>query len=298
MESDAPTWDDLRVLLAVHRHGSFLAVGRALGLSTSTASRRIDALEAALGRPLVLRTTTGTSVVPDALDLVALAEQIERGLQAIRRDGQAAPFAGTVRISVGEGFLRPIAPVLAAFQELHPETLFELSSDARLVDIAGREADLGIRMVRSSSDVLVERRLGTIRYGLFASERYVARRLPQRHLGRGDFAAHDFLGFDGALRRMPPEAWLVARGAARFTLRSSSDLAHLAAVAAGQGICLLPELVGRDAKLVEITTDFTGDEAPPAIDAWLVCHKDLRSVPRIRAVAKAIEEAFRRILEA
>lgn len=62
MDNAPPTRDDLRVLLAVHRHGSFLAVGRALGLSTSTASRRIDALETALGRPLVHRSATGAHV--------------------------------------------------------------------------------------------------------------------------------------------------------------------------------------------------------------------------------------------
>ena len=34
-----PAWDDLRVLLAVHRHRSFLAAGRALAVSTSTVAQ-------------------------------------------------------------------------------------------------------------------------------------------------------------------------------------------------------------------------------------------------------------------
>ncbi|HEY6881259.1 MAG TPA: LysR family transcriptional regulator, partial [Polyangiales bacterium] len=50
MESSSRVpWDDLRVLLALHRHRSLLAAGKALGISTSTAARRIDALQAALG---------------------------------------------------------------------------------------------------------------------------------------------------------------------------------------------------------------------------------------------------------
>ena len=56
------TWDDLRVLLALHRHHSFLAAGKALGLSTSTAARRIEALERSLGRPVVQRSSSGTTV--------------------------------------------------------------------------------------------------------------------------------------------------------------------------------------------------------------------------------------------
>jgi len=85
MQNEAtPPWDDLRVLLAVHRQRSFLGAGKALGVSTSTASRRIEALEAALGRPLVHRSSAGTFLEPDALELVSLAEQIELGLRAIR----------------------------------------------------------------------------------------------------------------------------------------------------------------------------------------------------------------------
>src|SRR5580704_13930408 len=77
-----PAWDDLRVLLALHRQGSFLGAGKAIGISTSTAARRIEALEAGLGRPLVHRTSGGTLLEPDAFPLVNLAEQLELGLHA------------------------------------------------------------------------------------------------------------------------------------------------------------------------------------------------------------------------
>src|SRR3712207_6006727 len=99
--SDAmPVWDDLRVLLALHRHGSFLGAGKAIGVSTSTAARRVEALEAALGRPLVHRTGAGTRLLPDAMPLLTLAEQLELGLHALRRDEARDAFAGTVRISL------------------------------------------------------------------------------------------------------------------------------------------------------------------------------------------------------
>src|SRR5688500_1194944 len=107
-------WDDLRVLLALHRERSFLAAGKALGISTSTAARRIDALEAALGRRVVQRTRSGTSIEPDALPLVALAEQLELGLSALRREQAQAEetLSGVVRLSVGEGFVRPVVALL------------------------------------------------------------------------------------------------------------------------------------------------------------------------------------------
>jgi DNA-binding transcriptional LysR family regulator len=287
-----PVWDDLRVLLAVHRHRSFLHAGKALGLSTSTAARRVAALEAALGRALVHRTSSGTFVVPEAQALVALAEQLSLGLDVVRRDDRRSALAGSVRISIGEGFTFPVTEALARFREAHPETSIELSVEARFVDLARREADLGIRLVRSSSEVLVERPLGRVGFALFASESYLARRLPTRRLTAADVAAQDFLGYDGALRRLPQEQWLVAHGAVRFPFRSASDHALLAAAAAGQGIVLLSPVLARLRDLARIEP---GPELQglPAVDAWLVAHRESRAIPRVRAVAIALERAFR-----
>src|SRR5271170_2725028 len=44
-------WDDVRVFLAVARHGSLRAAGRALGLSQPTIGRRLASFEAAFGGP-------------------------------------------------------------------------------------------------------------------------------------------------------------------------------------------------------------------------------------------------------
>ncbi len=47
----AMDWDDVRVFLAVARHGSLRAAGRALALSQPTIGRRLAAFEAAFGGP-------------------------------------------------------------------------------------------------------------------------------------------------------------------------------------------------------------------------------------------------------
>jgi DNA-binding transcriptional LysR family regulator len=295
METTAPAWDDLRVLLAVHRNRSFLAAGRALGVSTSTVARRIEALEAALGRVLVHRGSAGTSVEPGALELVFLAEQLEHGLRAARRDEghEDSGLAGTVRLSVGEGFVLPLTQVLSELRRKHPEIHFELISESRLSDLSRREADIGIRNARSSSPVLVERPVGRLRFALFASQSYVERRLRGGQLRTGDFERHDFVGYDGPLRKLPQEQWLVARGATRFPFRSNSDLALRAATERGQGICLMAEAMGRELEgLVKLDT-----EVPlPSVPVFLVFHRELRRVPRIRAVTSALEVALRHAL--
>lgn len=292
MQTTAPAWDDLRVLLALHRHRSFLAAGRALGVSTSTAARRIEALESSLGHPLVHRSSAGTVVDPAAQELVFLAEQLELGLASARRDGgeAGAGSAGTVRISAGEGFIRPAARVLAELRRGHPEIEIELVSESRLADLSRRDADIGIRKARSSSPVLVEKLVGRLRFALFAAPTYLDRRLRGSHLRAQDLAQHDFVGYEGALRTLPQEQWLVAHGARRFPFRSNSDLALQEAAERGQGLFLMSEVLGREVQgLVRLDLDV----ALPSVPIFLVFHRELRQVPRVRVVVGALEAALR-----
>jgi len=292
--SRTPAWDDLRVLLAVHRHESLLGAGRALGVSTSTAARRIEALEAALGRRLVHRSSAGTHVEPDALELVRLAEQLELGLSAARRDEGGAALGGTVRISCGDGFVRPVTHVLAEVRRSHPQLVFELIAESRMVDLSRREADIGIRNVRSSAPALIERKVGMIGFALYASHAYVERRLRTPRLAADDFARHDFVGYEGALTSSPQMTWLRERGAVRFPLRTSSDLAFQDATEEGMGIGLLAEVLGAALpRLVRLDVD----GAPPSVPVYLAFHRDLRRVPRVRVVLNALEAALRRVLD-
>jgi DNA-binding transcriptional LysR family regulator len=95
----APVWDDLRVLLAVHRGKSFLSASKALSVATSTVARRIEAFERALGRPLVLSGNGGTAIDADAPSLIALAKQMELGFDALLRAPDAQRITGAVRDS-------------------------------------------------------------------------------------------------------------------------------------------------------------------------------------------------------
>jgi DNA-binding transcriptional LysR family regulator len=285
----APAWDDLRVLLAVHRHRSLLGAGKALGVSTSTAARRIEALEASLGRPLVHRNSGGTSIEPGALELVALAEQMELGLLAVKRDGRAEAVSGTVRVSMADVLLRPVTALLCDLRRRHPALSLELVSETRFVDLSRREADIGIRG-KSASPALVQRAVGRSRFGLYASDAYVERRLRGGRLSVVDFARHDFLGFEGSLAKLPQTAWLVERGAQRFVVRSNSEVALLEATAQGQGICMIGDAMARSVPgLLRLEVD----AELPSASMYLAYHRDLRGVPRVRVVLDALFTALR-----
>lgn len=289
MQSE-PSLDDLRILLAVHRHGSFFAAGQALGLATSTIARRVAALEASLGRSLVLRSNLGARVEPEALALVELAEQMTQSFAALRRDStSSSELRGVVRLSVGEGFVAPLVEVLAVHRLQHPGLEIELVSEARFANLARREADLAIRTARSSSKVLVERPLGQLRFGLFAAGTWVQRHLPAPRVRASDLGRYDFVGYATGDTRRLQERFLVAHGVRRFPFRASSEEGVVACALHGQGIALLADLVGQRAGLVPIAVDLPLPEAP----VFLVCHRDLRRVPRIASVAAAITESVR-----
>jgi DNA-binding transcriptional LysR family regulator len=97
-------WDDLKYLLAVARHRSTIAAGKALGLSQSTVHRRLAELERRLGRQLVTRHTTGYRLTEFAEGLLPHAERIEAAVDDFERQvtGAAREVTGVIRVTCPE----------------------------------------------------------------------------------------------------------------------------------------------------------------------------------------------------
>src|SRR5438874_11001088 len=143
-------WDDVRVFLAVARHGSLRAAGRALGLSHPTIGRRLAAFEATFGVPTLFdRLPDGLRLNAAGDALITAAEGLESAALALeRRRAAASPaLSGTVRVSVGEwggGFL---ARHLDRSGEtgLLPTLTLELVESWETANLARRDADLALR---------------------------------------------------------------------------------------------------------------------------------------------------------
>jgi DNA-binding transcriptional LysR family regulator len=82
----------------------------------------------------------------------------------------------------------------------------------------------------------------------------------------------------------------VAQGATRFPFRSNSDFALQAATELGQGICLMAEAVGRE---LESLVRLDVDVPLPSVPVFLVFHRELRQIPRMRVVTSTLEAALR-----
>jgi DNA-binding transcriptional LysR family regulator len=170
--------DDLELFLLVASHGSITRAARLSNLPKSTVSRRIDALEKAIGAALFVRGTNGLTLTAPGATLQAECEEplgvLRNAIAGIRHE--SAVVAGTVRVALPRTFATFVCtPVLRAFAERHPEVVLELELDDAFTEqrAAGWDASIRIGPLPTSGD-LRARLLGNISGVVFASPAYVA----------------------------------------------------------------------------------------------------------------------------
>ncbi|MFO0548742.1 MAG: LysR family transcriptional regulator [Polyangiaceae bacterium] len=272
-------WDDLRFVLTLARLGSLVRAGKSLGVDHTTVGRRVDAAEAALGVRLFTRTPAGYVPTADAEHLLEPMRKVEESVLALERRAHPARDAveGAVRVTSPETFgASYLAPKLAGLRSRHPGLSIELDPRGDVLDLGRREAEVAVRFFRSSAADLVVRRAGEVRYGLYASESYLAE---HPVVSQKDLARHALLGVPEA--DAPESRWLarLAPGA-RLAFSSTLSLALLGAARAGAGVAVLPRYLGDP----EPALRHLPMPHAPAEPIWLTVHRDLRRTPRIRAV--------------
>ncbi|HEV7370516.1 LysR family transcriptional regulator [Arenibaculum sp.] len=275
-------WDDMRIALAIARHGSVSAAARALRSTQPTVSRRLQALERRSGVRLFDRQAGGLTPTPLCVGLVESLERMEDGALTVERRIAARDtgLQGAITVTsldwLGDWV---VAPVAAGFGARHPSVTVELLNDWRLFNLSRREADVAFRFGSSGQEDQVERKVADVAYGLYASPGYL-----EAH-GPPDFdagcAGHAVAALHEGAGRVVFVDWLRALApAARTVLRANGLSAHLAAAEAGHALAVLPRVMG-DARprLVHVPAPLPG----PVRAVRLGVHADLRATPRIRA---------------
>ena len=281
---------DLSDLIAIRDAGTLSAAAKARGVAVSTVSRRIETLEAALGLQLVDRRTDGVRLTHDGLAVAEaaspIAEQmrrVERVAESLRQGVKTVP----VRISATEFVISDVlAPALDRLWTMGADFPVHLQSQADVVSLAGRDADLAIRMVRPDGASLYARRLAEIRLGLFASADYLAGREPAGI----DLSDERLLVYYDSYGRLPELEWIDRHELpCAVAMRTGSTRGLIAAALSGAGIALLPvPFALRIGTLVEVPPP----SALPIRQPWLIVHRDQRGLPSIRLAQKWIAEAF------
>ncbi len=279
-------WDDVRLFLALCRARTVGEASRALGVDSSTVSRRLSALEEALTATLFDRNHEGISATKAAEDLLPVAEEMENVMLrfAHAADGLEREASGLVRIACPPDVANVlIAPLLRELFTLHPALRVEIAPGEAVIDLTRREADMALRTVRPAQGDLVVTRLTSVRWLLVASPEL------SRELGTlRSWSDAPWVGWGTRLSVKGPAKWLEthAKGVDPV-LCSDSLMVQIAAISAGVGVTLVPEPSAQHYGLVPVKLG-PGLRAAaadwPTDELFLVTLRALRNVPRVRAV--------------
>jgi molybdenum-dependent DNA-binding transcriptional regulator ModE len=113
----------LELFARVAAAGSFAEAARRLGQTRAAVSRRIAAIEALAGQPLMARTTRSLGLTEAGRRLAQRARAVQEAADAARGALRAsrAGLAGRLRVTAAPSFGRAVlAPLLARFRERHP----------------------------------------------------------------------------------------------------------------------------------------------------------------------------------
>ena len=280
-----PSADDLLVLLAVGRSGRFVTAADELGLNHTTISRRIAALEQAIGGRLLARVAGGWELTDLGRGALAAAEAVEAAIGALSTTGGRPALEGVVRMSATDGFSAYIAaPAAAAVQRRHPRVAVEIVTLTRRA--TQQRSGLDIEVVVGEPQVHRAEAipLGEYRLGLYGSADYLAEHGTPARVG--ELSRHPLVYFIDSMLQV--DDLDLARSFAptmRESVTSTNVFVHVEATRASAGLGLLPcFMADRHDDLVRVLPDAVAIQ----LTYWLVTRPETLRRPEVSAVVDAI----------
>lgn len=266
-------WDDVRIFLRVAQGGGLSAAANTTGLSAATIGRRVASLEQCIGRTLVERSQAGYRLTADGRALMDKALAMDADMKPIEDWSRTSGSKPGIRISAGTWTAAFLAEQVTALWT--PDDPFHLcfkTSEAR-IDIAHREAEIGLRNQPPEGGNLAVRKLADVAFAAYRSAR-----LP-------DDVPLDWvaIGRDEALTASAN--WVLDQSDASVVAWANTPHTLAALIRAGAGKGVMPCFAGdRDLRLVR---------AGPPIDdlaqsQYMVMHGEDRHRPEVRTVIRRI----------
>ncbi|MDN5491676.1 MAG: LysR family transcriptional regulator [Acinetobacter sp.] len=272
-------WDHLQFFLVLARAKTLTNAARIIGVEHSTVSRRIQALELALGTPLFRREATGYELTMEGLALVPRVEQMEQAFLQIEKPN--LPLQGHVRIGTPEGFGTAfLAQLLAELSKQYPLLTIDLIPVPKMIKLSHREADIVISIDRPKSGPYIITRLTDYCLKIYGSKGYLESTQAIKKLE--DLKNHQFVNYIDDLI-YSPELYCLERLPLQLNanFRSSSILAQQVAVSAGAGLAILPKFLAENkSELKQVLQD----EVRFIHTFWMLTLVDLQHEPRIKLV--------------
>lgn len=283
--------DALRALHALAATGSFLDAQRSTGVPRTTLRRRLDALEAQVGAPLLVRdrigfvpTSIGRALLEQSEDLLARAQALSDRVATLARSPE-----GLVRVAMPTS-VHPLSAwaIAHVVRAKHPKVQLHLRFDPDPVQALATSADVAMHWGERVPDgPWIARRVGSIPLRLLAARAYAdIHGVPQTV---DEIADHDVLWWDG-LSCASPCLPLRAGGSVPVSpfLRTNHLVLCHDAARMGGGLALVPDvrLPGETwdpDEVVRVLVDEVGTDLP----VWMVSATAMSERP---AVAPIIDD--------
>jgi DNA-binding transcriptional LysR family regulator len=270
-------WDKLRVFHAAAEAGSFTHAAETLRLSQSAISRQVSALEHDVGVALFHRHARGLVLTEQGELLYRTAHDVLMKLESVKsrlteaKDRPSGVLRVTTTVGLGAGWLTDRIP---EFLDLYPEIQLQLILANEELDLTMRQADCAIRLRQPQQPDLIQRRLFTVHFHLFASPGYVSKHGKPTTIA--DLKNHRIITFGLPVPSHLSELnWLETVGDFEggepiATLQINDLLSIRRAVKRGAGIAMLPDyLVDKESGLVQLLPE----TEVPSFDTYF-CYPD------------------------
>lgn len=291
-------WDKLRIFHAAAQAGSFTHAGEVLGLSQSAVSRQVSALEKDLSATLFHRHARGLALTEQGETLYATVSEVIGKLETTKTllsDARLKP-TGQLRISAPVALgTEWVTQCMNEFLGLYPDINVELLLNDEQVDLAKREADVGIWLREPADADLIRKPLFSLRLHAFASMAYVRRHGAPQSLDELD--RHKIVSYSGApAQHLTSITYLDTvgkeAGDARLPVfKVNSVLAMKNAIVAGIGIGILPEYQAEGESGLMPVLD---EVQPPSIPILFVYPEELKASKKVQVLRDFLVAAGRR----
>ncbi|MFT6752214.1 MAG: LysR family transcriptional activator of dmlA [Candidatus Azotimanducaceae bacterium] len=249
----------------INRLGSLSAAAQLLGISRSSVSKQLAALEGKIGSRLFNRTTRKIVLTEVGRQVLHEAYKVELALQTIEHiseDSQSV-IAGDLNVTCASAQGRVhLVPLITKFLANYPKVNVNLQLDDRFVDMIAENLDVSIRIGYLPDSTLIARKLGDLSGVLCASPKYLSNAPPLQT--PSDLLHHRCLFYRNS--KLAMNSWSFISDESEESVTVSGPLsindpsALISAALAHAGVLLIDKgLLGdtiRDGQLVPILTGY------------------------------------------
>lgn len=286
----------MRFFTRVVQTGSFSAVARESGISQSSVSKNLAALEAKLGARLLTRTSRKLNLTEVGCDYyercLPILMEIDEAEATVR--SMTINPAGVLRVNVPVSFgQRHVIPRMPEFMRAYPNIKIDIMLLDRQVDLVAEGVDVAIRIGILDDSSLIARRLGDSPRLLVASKSYLQKHGRPNHpdeLKNFDCLVYSLLGTGNIWHFMHQGKKISVAVKGNFQANNSDAVRQMAL--AGGGIMALPKWMSHpyieNGELELLLTEYT----PQAFPIQAVYPQNRYVPSKVRSFVSFMQQSF------